>query len=95
MITDVTPTKIYRLKNEGKDKLSSKNYNMIVIEDSNGELQHLLLSDSDVLKSMTRGRRNIEDTPQYRLRLYCGTTTYAFSVIASLGAGILMGYYLW
>lgn len=94
MITDVTPTKIYRLKNEGKDNLSSKNYNMIVIEDCDGDIQHLLLSDHNILKCIDRAKQCSDRIPKYTLRLCCGTTGYFISLFLSLVVGVATGYFL-
>lgn len=94
MIHGITPTKIYPVENKKRHKAANKSYNMIVVEDDDGELQHLLFSDTDVLRGLERAKQNKEDIPEYTLRLCCGTITYILSLFVSLGVGIAAGYFL-
>jgi hypothetical protein len=94
MIHGVTPTKIYPVINKDRHKAANRSYNMIVIEDADGDLQHLLLSDTDLLRCVERAKQNKEDIPKYTLRLCCGTSGYILSLAVSLGVGIIVGYFL-
>jgi hypothetical protein len=94
MIHGVTPTKIYPVINKDRHKAANRSYNMIVIEDADGDLQHLLLSDTDLLRCAERAKQNKEDIPKYTLRLCCGTSGYILSCFVSLMFGGFLGYFL-
>lgn len=68
MISNVSPTRLYRVKNKNKHGAANKDYNLIFLEDQTGDIVPLLLSDSDVSSGFVRASRNKEDIPEYRLR---------------------------
>lgn len=68
MINDVSPTLVYVVENKNKHGAANKNYNLIFIEDSTGDIVPLLFSDSDISDGFVRGAKNKEDIPKYRLR---------------------------
>jgi|14BtaG_2_1085337.scaffolds.fasta_scaffold43844_2 hypothetical protein len=94
MIHGMTPTKIYSVVNKNKRGPANKRYNLIVVEDEDGDLQHMLFSDSDVLRGLERARQNKEDIPKYTIRMCCGTSGYILSLVVSLGIGVATGYFL-
>ncbi len=86
MIKNVTPTKMYKISDE---------YNLIVIEDSEGELHNLVFSNSEILKGRLRGSKYSDKVPEYRLKLLDCTEVFVVSTFVSLVVGILTGYFLW
>tara|TARA_R100001591_G_scaffold113247_1_gene126302 strand:- start:166 stop:429 length:264 start_codon:yes stop_codon:yes gene_type:complete len=85
MIKNVTPTKLYKINNE---------HNLIVIEDSEGELHNLVFSNSEILKGRLRGSRYSNKVPEYRLKLFDCTEVFIASTLVSFVIGILTGWFL-
>lgn len=85
MIKNVSPTKLYGI---------SDNYNLIVIEDSEGELHNLVFSNSEILKSRLRGSRYSRKVPKYRLKFLDCTEVFVVSSLVSFVVGILTGWFL-
>ena len=86
MITNVSPTKVYNINDR---------YNLVVIEDSDGDLHNLVFSNSEILKARSRGINNSHKMPQYTLRLCCGTSNYVMSIFLAVAVGMLAGYFTW
>lgn len=84
MITNVTPTKLYGI---------SDNYNLIVVEDGDGDLHNLVFSNSEILKSRIRGARYSHKVPEYKLKFLDCTEVFVVSTFVSLVVGILTGYF--
>lgn len=84
MIHDVTPAKLYKINH---------NRNLIVVEDRDGELHNLIFSNREVLKGRFRGARDKDRTPKYKLKSYYGVENIIACALASLGLGILIGYF--
>jgi len=84
MIHDVTPAKLYKIND---------NRNLIVVEDRDGELHNLIFSNREVLKGRFRGARDKDRTPKYKLKSYYGVENIIACALASLGLGILIGYF--
>jgi len=84
MIHDVTPTKLYKVNDK---------YNLIIIEDRDGELHNLIFSNREVLKGKFRGAIGKSKAPKYKLKLYCGVENIVRCAIVSLAVGILIGYF--
>ena len=85
MIKNVSPTKLYGI---------SDNYNLVVIEDSEGELHNLVFSNSEILKGRLRGSRYSHRVPKYRLKILDCTEVFVVSTLVSLGIGVLAGCFL-
>jgi|TARA_R100000482_G_C5101109_1_gene135653 hypothetical protein len=85
MIKNVSPTKLYGI---------SDNYNLVVIEDSEGELHNLVFSNSEILKGRLRGSRYSHKVPEYRLKFLDCTEVFVVSTLVSLVVGILTGWFL-
>lgn len=86
MIKNVTPTKLYGI---------SDRYNLVVIEDKDGELHNLVFSNSEILKSRIRGAKYSDKIPKYTLKFSHCTEVFVLSTFVSLIVGILTGYFLW
>lgn len=86
MIKNVSPTKLYGI---------SDNYNLVVIEDGEGELHNLVFSNSEILKGRVRGSKYSHKVPEYRLNFLDCTEVFVVSTFVSLTVGILTGYFLW
>jgi hypothetical protein len=90
----VQPGKFYRIKNSDKKSSANDHYNMIIVENNDGEIQELLFTDSDLIRATVRSKKNSEDIPRYSLVLPEGGFVYA---IALTSVGIvcsLVGYFL-
>tara|TARA_B100000287_G_scaffold325997_1_gene310237 strand:- start:59 stop:322 length:264 start_codon:yes stop_codon:yes gene_type:complete len=85
MIKNVSPTKLYGI---------SDNYNLVVIEDSEGELHNLVFSNSEILKGRLRGSKYSHKVPKYRLKILDCTEVFVVSSLVSLIVGILTGCFL-
>tara|TARA_Y100001937_G_scaffold74240_1_gene101067 strand:+ start:973 stop:1236 length:264 start_codon:yes stop_codon:yes gene_type:complete len=85
MIKNVTPTKLYKINNE---------HNLIVIEDSEGELHNLVFSNSEILKARLRGSRYSNKVPEYRLKFLDCTEVFVMSSLVCFIVGILTGWFL-
>ncbi len=85
MIKNVTPTKLYGI---------SDRYNLVVIEDSDGELHNLVFSNEEILKGRLRGSRYSRRVPEYRLKFFHCTEVFVISTIVSLAVGISTGWFL-
>jgi hypothetical protein len=85
MIEDVTPTKLYGI---------SDRYNLIVIEDSDGELHNLVFSNSEILRGRIRGSKHSRKVPNYRLKFFHCTEVFVICTFVSLIIGILTGYFI-
>ena len=86
IIRNVTPTKLYKI---------SDKYNLIVIEDRDGELHDLVFSNEEILKGRLRGSRQSHRVPKYKLKFFHCTEVFVASTLVSLVVGILTGYFLW
>jgi hypothetical protein len=85
VITNVSPTKLYGI---------SDNYNLVVVEDGDGELHNLVFSNSEILKSRLRGSRYSHKVPKYKLKFLDCTEVFVVSTLVSLVVGILTGCFL-
>ncbi len=85
MIKNVTPTKLYKVSDE---------HNLVVIEDSEGELHDLVFSNSEILKGRLRGSKYSHKVPEYRLKLLDCTGVFVVSTFVSLIVGILTGWFM-
>ena len=85
MIKNVTPTKLYGI---------SDRYNLVVIEDSDGELHDLVFSNEEILRGRLRGSRYSRRVPKYRLKLLDCTEVFVISTLVSLVIGGLTGWFL-
>ena len=85
MIKNVTPTKLYKVSDE---------HNLVVIEDSEGELHDLVFSNSEILKARLRGSKYSHKVPEYRLKLLDCTGVFVVSTFVSLIVGILTGWFM-
>jgi len=85
MIKNVSPTKLYGI---------SDNYNLVVIEDKEGELHNLVFSNSEILRGRIRGSRYSHRVPEYRLKFFHCTEVFVVSSLVSLVVGILTGWFL-
>ena len=86
IIRNVTPTNLYKISDE---------YNLIVIEDNEGELHNLVFSNAEILKARAKGLKHSHKVPEYRLNLLDCTEIFIVSTLVSLAVGILTGYFLW
>tara|TARA_Y100001972_G_C7509336_1_gene257454 strand:- start:312 stop:575 length:264 start_codon:yes stop_codon:yes gene_type:complete len=85
MIKNVTPTKLYKINDR---------YNLVVIEDSDGELHSLIFSNEEILRARLRGSRYSHRVPEYRLKLLDCTEVFVVSTLVSLIIGGLTGWFL-
>ena len=85
MIKNVTPTKLYGI---------SDRYNLVVIEDGDGELHNLVFSNEEILRGRLRGSRYSRRVPKYRLKLLDCTEVFVVCSFVSLAVGILTGWFL-
>lgn len=89
----VKPGKFYRVENKDKKSSANDHYNMIIVEDSQGDIQELLFTDSDLTKAVIRGRKNKEDVPPYGIFVENGGFAYAFGLSATTILGFIIGYF--
>ena len=89
----VKPGKFYRAKNKDKKSSANDHYNMIVVEDSQGDIQELLFTDSDLTKAVIRGRKNKEDIPPYGIFLENGGLAYTVGLLITTAIGFTVGYF--
>ena len=85
MIKNVTPTKLYKINDR---------HNLVVIEDSDGELHSLIFSNEEILRARLRGSRYSHRVPEYRLKLLDCTEVFVVSTLVSLIIGGLTGWFL-
>ena len=85
MIKNVSPTKLYKI---------SDKYNLVVIEDGDGELHNLIFSNEEILKGRLRGSRQSHRVPKYNLKFLDCTEVFIVCTLVSLVVGILTGWFL-
>ena len=85
MIKNVTPTKLYGI---------SDRYNLVVVEDRDGELHNLVFSNSEILKGRIRGAKYSDKIPKYRLKFSHCAEVFILSTFVSLLLGILTGLFI-
>lgn len=85
MIKDVTPAKLYKINDK---------YNLIVVDDRDGEVHNLVFSNREILKSRFRGVRGSSIIPEYKIKVYFCTEVFLFCTTISLLTGFIIGYLL-
>ena len=89
---EVQPGRFYKVKNVSKKSSANDHYNMIVVENNEGDLEELLFTDSDLIKATVRRRKNEEDVPRYSVVAPEGGFVYAFGLAIVGVVGGLLGY---
>ena len=85
MIKDVTPAKLYKINDK---------YNLIVVDDRDGEVHNLIFSNREILKGRFRGVRYSGKIPEYNLKVYFCTAVFLSCSFISLILGFLIGYFI-
>jgi len=83
MIKDVTPAKLYKINDK---------YNLIVVDDRDGEVHNLVFSNREILKSRLRGVRDSRRIPEYKIKVYFCTEVFLSCTVISLLTGFIIGY---
>ena len=65
MLKNIKTSKFYRIKKEDVENSAIRHYNMLVVEDRDGELQELLFTDLDLQKSIIRRKLHNKIVPRY------------------------------
>lgn len=65
MLKNIKTSKFYRIKKEDVENSTVKHYNMLVVENRDGELQELLFTDLDLQKSIIRRKLHNKVVPKY------------------------------
>lgn len=93
MLRSVQCGKFYKVKNKDRKASANDHYNMVVVEDSTGDIQELLFTDSDLVKGVVRAKKNREDIPLYQIKVTDGGFSYWFGLlVVGLTSGAI-GYF--
>lgn len=90
----IQPGKFYRIKNNDKKSSASDHYNMIVVENNEGDIEELLFTDSDLVKATVRRKKNIEDIPRYSIAAPEGGIIYVIGLTTVGIVSGLVGYFI-
>ena len=90
----IQPGKFYRIKNSNKQFSANDHYNMIVVENNEGDIEELLFTDSDLVKATVRRKKNNEDIPRYQVTVSEKGFTYVIGLtLVGIVSG-LVGYFI-
>lgn len=86
--------RFYRVKNINKKPSANKHYNMIVVDNEQGDVEELLFTDADLLRAILRRRRNKEDIPKYAIISDNGGFAYTIGLMLAAMSGGFLGYFV-
>ena len=87
----VKPGTIHSVENKDKKNAAAKQYNMMVIDDTN---EVLFFTDSDLMKALDRASKNKEDIPRYRVRKSVDWDICAGFAFTTAVGGVTLGYFM-
>ena len=90
---EIQPGRFYRVRNNDKKSSANEHYNMVVVENNEGDLEELLFTDSDLMKAVVRRKKNKEDIPPYRVKVDNGGFIYPLSLLLVALMGGVVGYF--
>lgn len=65
MLKNIKTSKFYRIKKEDVENSTIRHYNMLVVEDTDGDFQELLFTDLELEKSLIRRKCHDKIVPRY------------------------------
>ena len=92
MLKNIKTSKFYRIKKEDVENSAIRHYNMLVVEDRDGELQELLFTDLDLQKSIIRRKLHNKIVPRYTTEYSSCIPNVVVVVICFLC--LMLGYFV-
>ncbi len=94
MLKDAKVGKIYKIENKERYNSAAKQYNLILVENPDGNIEKLFFTNNDLLKAIDRARANQEDIPKFTLEKCGNDALVLIGMFFVSMAGFAAGYFV-